>query len=122
MVDWSQREYFKPAEFECKCCNEVVLDDGFMQMLDLARSIAEVPFTITSGYRCQAHNKAVGSKPTSSHPLGLAVDIKASGSRHRFTIVSALLDAGFSRIGIGSDFIHVDNDQDKTGFVIWLYS
>ena len=122
MVDWSQIEYFTPSEFSCKCCGEVELGDSFMQMLDLARSIAGVPFTITSGYRCKEHNEAEGGKPTSSHPLGLAADIKASGSRHRFTILSALLDAGFSRIGIGSDFIHVDNDQNKSGFVVWLYS
>jgi len=122
MVDWSQIENFRPAEFECKCCGEVVLDNSFVQTLDLARTLASIPFTITSGYRCEAHNKAVGGKPTSSHTIGKASDIKVSGSRERFYILSALVDAGFSRIGIGSNFIHVDNDNNKADSVVWLYS
>lgn len=34
-----------------------------------------VPFTITSGYRCQALNKAVGGVPSSYHIEGKACDI-----------------------------------------------
>ena len=126
MINWSAIEHFKASEFSCNCpslCDaEDVMDGAFISKLDLARSLSDVPFIINSGYRCLAYNRTLpGSKDTSSHTTGLAADIKATGSRQRFTIVSALLDAGFTRIGIGSDFIHVDNDSDKAAEVIWLY-
>lgn len=113
--------YFKEEEFKCKCCGQVVLDLDFISMLDEARHIADIPFIINSGYRCPVHNKAVGSKPTSSHIKGCAVDIKVGGSRPRAKILSSLMKVGFNRIGIGKDFIHVDNDKDKPSQVIWLY-
>jgi len=76
---------------------------------------------ITSGYRCEEHNREVGGKGTSSHPKGLAADIKCDDLSYRFLLVEALLKAGFTRIGIGKDFIHVDLDTDKTQNLIWVY-
>jgi len=32
-----------------------------------------------------------------------------------------LLEVGFTRIGIGNTFIHVDIDKDKSQNVIWTY-
>lgn len=37
------------------------------------------PITITSGYRCKQVNDAIGSKDTSQHRIGCAVDIKVKG-------------------------------------------
>ena len=68
-----------------------------------------------------AHNKEVGGVPTSSHLLGLAVDIRCANSRERFDLINVLLKKGFNRIGIGSTFIHVDIDLDKSPNVIWTY-
>jgi len=76
---------------------------------------------ITSGYRCEAHNKEVGGKGTSSHLKGLAADIKCDDSGFRFPLVGALLKAGFKRIGMGKDFIHIDLDPDKPKNMIWVY-
>ena len=74
-----------------------------------------------SGYRSKAHNQKVGGVPQSSHRLGKACDIACIGSRHRFLIVNALIEAGFNRIGIAKNFIHVDNDMNKSSNVIWTY-
>ena len=54
-------------------------DNGMktLQMLERIRSHLGTPITITSGYRCEALNKAIGSKPGSDHLLALAVDFKA---------------------------------------------
>ena len=114
-------KFFKEKEFACKCCGQVKLDEEFGALLDEARKLAGVPFKLTSGYRCPEHNKAVGSKPTSSHTKGLAVDISATDSRTRFLILDALLAVGFTRIGIADTFIHVDLDTDKSQEVIWTY-
>jgi uncharacterized protein YcbK (DUF882 family) len=89
-------------------------------MLDLARELAEVPFKITSGYRCEKHNQEVGGVKNSSHLKGYAVDIYVSNNLARLQILKGLIIAGLRRIGIGKDFIHVDVDPEKTNNV-WLY-
>jgi uncharacterized protein YcbK (DUF882 family) len=92
-----------------------------LQMLDMARHLSKVPFTITSGYRTPEHNKKVKGKPDSAHLRGFAADIACTDSRSRAKMIKALLDVGFNRIGIGRTFIHVDNDPDKPKEVIWHY-
>jgi len=75
----------------------------------------------TSGYRCPEYNKAVGGKSDSSHLKGLAADIRAQTSSERFAIVNGLVKAGFVRIGMGRDFIHVDMDMSKPQHLMWVY-
>lgn len=43
-------------------------------LMEKVRSLLGHPIRITSGYRCSALNKMVGSKPTSLHVNGLACD------------------------------------------------
>ncbi len=115
-------KYFKLEEFKCPCCGRVAMDYDFIDKLDEARAIANIPFIITSGYRCEKHNKEVGGKYNSSHLVGKAVDIEVKNSYERFKILQALIKVGFKRIGIANNFIHVDNDiNDKPCPVIWLY-
>lgn len=114
--------FFKPSEMACKCgCGGTINDNELYTYLDIARDFADIPFVINSGYRCEAHNKAVGGKPTSSHTKGLAVDIKATTSTQRAKILHGLVLAGFTRIGIAKSFIHADLDTDKSQDVCWLY-
>ncbi|WP_419783450.1 YcbK family protein [Maridesulfovibrio sp.] len=108
----------------CPCCKECKLDPYLLEKLDAARSLAGVPFTINSGYRCAEHNQAVGGKPNSSHQGGYAVDIAADNSPQRAAILRGLIMAGFERIGIADNFIHVDIDPEKLerfGPVTWVY-
>jgi|LGVF01.2.fsa_nt_gb uncharacterized protein YcbK (DUF882 family) len=113
--------HFKKGEFACHCCGVEKIHHAFLLRLDKARKIAGVPFKITSGYRCQSHNAAVGSRPTSSHVKGRAADLAVIGNRMRFLVLAALIKAGFTRIGIGEGFIHVDSDIEKSQNVTWLY-
>lgn len=48
-----------------------------LEMMERIRFHIDAPITITSGYRCEALNRAVGSKPGSDHTLAFAVDFKA---------------------------------------------
>jgi len=123
-------KYFKRKEFECPLAK----DDGenmcasFLQKLDTARGMAKIPFKINSGYRSPAHNTAVGGVKNSSHmniPCN-AADISARSSNEKFLILVSLMAQGFTRFGIGENFIHVDSDDtknggDKTPNVIWDY-
>lgn len=115
---------FQPNEFACNdgCGGGYSdMDAKFLAALDEARSLAGIPFTLTSAYRCANHNKAVGGVANSSHTTGHAVDILARSGREKWIIVNALVASGFNRIGIAGSFIHVDNDPSKTPRVIWDY-
>lgn len=115
-------KYFKSEEFECKCgCKSNDMQPVTLAKLEMARALAGVPFVITSGYRCEVHNKAVGGKSESAHTKGYAVDIKAVGSSERYSIVFALMSVGFTRLGFSKTFIHVDNDPSLPQKVIWDY-
>lgn len=113
--------YFEMYEFQCPCCATNETQVPFINKLDRARKIAGVPFKITSGYRCSAHNTQVGGVVMSAHRDGVACDIACTSSSARFRIVHALIEVGFTRIGIGRDFIHVDMDDRKPNMLIWLY-
>lgn len=98
----------------------------FLELLDFAREESGTPFKITSGFRTEAYNKDLlkrGYKASknSSHLKGCAADISCTDSVKRSLIVRALINVGFTRLGIAKSFIHVDNDPDKPD-AIWLYS
>ena len=116
--------YVTADEFTCKCgCNQNDISMQLVSRLNTARQKAGVPFIINSGYRCKSHNAAVGSKST-VHVKGLAADIRTLDSRTRYKVLTALIEQGFSRIGIAKSFIHVDIG-DHAGFdpeVVWTYN
>ena len=122
-------KYFKHEEFASPDVphSGSYMDDDFVTMLDNAREIAGIPFKINSGFRTQEHHNAIykrlGKEPTkSAHLIGKAADIHCTDSRSRFIIISALLDAGISRVGISNTFIHCDTaEKGKTQNVIWTY-
>ena len=93
---------------------------AFVEKLQIARDKAGIPFRITSGWRCERHNKAVGGSKNSDHLQGKGADIAVKGSHERFLIIWALIAAEFNRIGIGPNFIHA-GDGDGVSEVIWLY-
>lgn len=114
--------YFKTEEFACKCgCGRAEMMPSTLSKLVTARHKAGIPFKITSGFRCKAHNKAVGGKPDSAHTSGYAVDIEASVSPARYLIVKNLIEAGFTRIGIAKGFIHADDSPMLPQNVMWEY-
>ena len=108
-------KYFKELD------NLDKMDKTFLLKLDKARERAGIPFVINSAYRSPEHNAKIGGKPNSSHLKGLAVDISVTNSRQRFIVLNALLEVGFTRIGIADTFIHVDLDKGKSKDVIWTY-
>jgi uncharacterized protein YcbK (DUF882 family) len=118
-----EAKFFTEKELACKCgCGVCNMAPSFVQRLDMARRIAGVPFHINSGYRCSRRNEAVGGVSDSSHTKGWAVDIGVSDGPSRFKIVRALIEAGFTRLGIGLSLIHVDSDPAKPPVSIWTYA
>ena len=72
---------FDIAEFECRgsnCCDHTavihpLLSDGLQHLRDKTR----VPIYVTSGFRCQRHNKEVNGSLESYHTKGMAADINS---------------------------------------------
>jgi zinc D-Ala-D-Ala carboxypeptidase len=58
----------------------------------VAEAVHDVPVIITSGYRCVALNRALGSADTSDHILAAAVDFKAPSFGSAFHVARALAD------------------------------
>lgn len=99
------------------------MQDQFLQRLTRARKHANVPFSISSGYRTPKHNKKVGGVRGSAHTKGFAADIRCrkKESAKRFKIIQSLILVGFTRIGVSDNFIHVDCDPSKNEDRIWTY-
>lgn len=116
-------KYFTYREFDSPDLKDSgkLVSNELISMLDVARKKYGKSLVINSGYRTIEHNAEVGGKPDSSHLKGLAVDISCTKSTDRFKLEGILREVGFSRIGIGSTFIHVDIDKEKTQKVLWTY-
>lgn len=118
--------FFPDYEVTCHCgCGNNRVSPRFMRKLIAARTDAEIPFSMNRICSCPGHNAKIGGSPTSSHistsgKMACAGDIACSDSACRGIIVTALIKAGFRRIGIAKTFIHVDDDPKKPE-CIWLY-
>ena len=62
-------------------------------ILEPVRDIVHKPVQVTSGYRSQKVNNAVGSHPHSQHTLGCAADIKVQGVTPD-VLIKAIIGAG----------------------------
>lgn len=123
------KDYFPDHEIECKCgCGAKNLHPDTRRKLNVARELAGIPFVPVSACRCPKHNKAEGGKDHSAHVTTpeqdcRAMDIATPDSRTRYKVLTALLKAGFTRIGIAKTFIHADDGEGApyAPEVAWLY-
>ena len=118
---------FSLKEFGCSCgCGKNEIKIELLEALQEVRDVLDDSMTITSGYRCEEHNKAVGGVNTSSHVQGWAADIAIPNSSYAYDIMEALFETKkFHRIGYGKMggqlVLHVDIDVNKTPRVMWGY-
>lgn len=120
--------FFTSEEFACKCKNmncegkppKLAMQSTLVQALNRVREEFGKPITVTSGYRCPAHNKAIGGSPKSQHMMGTAVDIQpASGKKEDLERLYQLCleEKAFTGVGDGRKkrFVHVDCRALKAG-------
>jgi len=91
------------------------LQPALAARLDAARELAGVAFIITAGLA----EPGGPHVPGSAHLAGWAVDLRVSSSHQRFAILKALLDVGFTRVGVYDHHLHVDADPTKPQDVCW---
>lgn len=101
--------------------------DAFMDRLEDLRVAYGRPMSLSSAYRCAAHNAAVSSTGTDGpHTTGRAVDVLVSGPE-AFKLIQLAVSRGFTGIGVKQKgdgrFIHLDDlpDGSHPRPRIWSY-
>ena len=98
---------FTRNELACPCCGACEMCPVFLVRLQVWRDLLGVPVSLASAYRCREHNKEVGGRPGSMHPLGKAVDpVIIPKLRYRMIELAHKLE--FSGIGLGKTKMHLD--------------
>lgn len=99
-------ENFNLKEFQCSCCGTVKIDPELVRRLQAMRDELGVPIIVNSGYRCPAHNKAVGGAKDSQHLVGKAADITARDLPRLMLLAEKYFhDQG---LGLYKNYVHVD--------------
>ncbi len=112
-------KYFSLSEFDCKETGENNMNPEFLEKLDALRNYCGLPFIITSGYRSPSHSLEAIKEIPGTHAQGIAADIKITNSAHRYSLIKAALEHGFTGIGVAGDFIHLDIRSSLP--VMWTY-
>lgn len=106
--------FFDLKEFECKCADkhcegkmpQLRMNPSLIQALNRIREELGKPIKVNSGFRCTAHNAAVGGVPHSTHRTGYAADIVSDDMDKMLELIEA--EKEFKGIGVAKTFIHVD--------------
>ena len=104
-------KHFHLSEMECHCgeCETTLVDMEHMKKLELIRQHFSVPITITSGYRCTAHNASVGGTLKSQHLYGRATDVKVKDIKPSAVwryVTDVII---FDGVGRYNTFTHIDS-------------
>lgn len=113
-------KFFSRTEFNLctPSCDLEDMDEDFLKKLDHLREVCDFPMTITCAYRSVEYDKSKGRTGNSYHTRGRAVDIYCTNSYRRFAIVHHAPFCGLNGIGVGSNFVHVD---DRIVQTMWTY-
>jgi uncharacterized protein YcbK (DUF882 family) len=106
---------FSRNEFACKgvgCCGgSAPINIDLVKALQNLRDLAGVPLVISSGFRCNTHNRNVGGVSNSQHVTGFGVDVLIPEG---FTIgkieelARRVQSFKMGGIGLYSSWIHLD--------------
>ena len=111
-------KFLLKSEYTCSHCGSLPPDfdfypyEEFFDIFDDIREEWGKPIIINSGYRCPAHNSAVGGSPLSAHVFGLALDCDCKDDDEVDKLYAHIVRMYPElRIGVykgGSTFIHID--------------
>jgi uncharacterized protein YcbK (DUF882 family) len=109
---------FYLKEFECHCGCDMprnVMENVFKlsDTLQFLRNRTQNAIRINSAYRCESHNKSIGSNSTSQHVLGKAADITIGKMKPKATadLIERLMDEEVilqGGLGRYNTFTHID--------------
>ena len=116
-------KYFTESEFN-RCtpsCSMKDMDNDFLLLLDKLREKCGFPLVISCAYRSKEWDLKKGRSGNSAHTRGKAVDIRYNSSSTAYAIVKNAMELGIKRIGVGKNFIHIDNDDSLPQNVLFNY-
>lgn len=103
-------------QLKCRCCGVNNCTPQLVMLLHDLELEWMFPLHISSGYRCEKHNAAVGGATHSKHMEGLAVDVELEPDEiDKFILVAK--NVGFRGIGKGKNFVHIDLGPKRS----WAY-
>ena len=112
---------FKVSEFLCHgsgCCTDGKVDEKLVQILQQIRDHFGKPVHISSAYRCETWNKAVGGVSRSYHCYGQAADIKvedtAPAEVAKYVESLGVLGIGLYETDADGYFVHIDTRTSKS--------
>lgn len=112
---------FRVSELLCKgsgCCTQGKIDDKLVEILQNIRDHFGKPVYISSAYRCEPWNKAVGGVENSYHRYGQAADIKVEGVAPaevaKYAESIGILGIGLYETDADGHFVHVDTRTSKS--------
>jgi uncharacterized protein YcbK (DUF882 family) len=85
------------------------MEPDLILSLEQARREINMPIIVNSGYRCPAHNKAIGGATRSYHMMGMAADIHCKDMAALYQAILKI--PAIKGVGIYhglTGFIHVD--------------
>ena len=120
------QSYFQDSEFHCRCgrptCDAPrAPHPELLTRLNIMRALYGAPLVVTSGNRCRFWNTHEGGKKNSEHLTGEAADVQCTNSVDRWLMDEAARQAGFDRLGLGKDFLHVGVSRELPQKVLWHY-
>jgi len=123
--EWS---YYTEDALRCKCgCGVCAMDDDAVEVFDLLRYQAtqrwgaDLPFIVTSGYRCPTYDSSPRVGGMGLHPTGCCIDIAVLDARKRWVILRmAFSHPRIFGVGIGEGMLHLDTiRRDRPR--VWTY-
>lgn len=111
---WDSIKHFKQSEFTCKCgCGLNNMNLKVVKIADKVREHFGSPAIVTSGTRCQKHNKEVGGVSNSRHLQGKAIDMYVQGvsGEDLLSYLQTLVNSGelrYTYLITGSNACHFD--------------
>jgi len=90
--NWKLTENFNLKEFECPCCNRVMIHPRLVRILQLVREHLGRPVKINSGFRCDRHNNYIGGSEFSRHLIGEAVDVTVVSDKYAKEFIDMLME------------------------------
>lgn len=108
--------HFSREEFACQCgCGFDTVDAKLLEVLEVIRQHYKCPVKITSGCRCEQHNKNIGGADKSQHVQGRAADIQVACA-HPHEVLDLLNKYYPDALGVGEypRWIHIDSRDQKS--------
>lgn len=110
-------EHYLYSDFICPCCDLLRVVPAFYRHIGLLEKMRQElgkGIIVSSGYRCEKHNKTIGGAPKSWHLL-FATDIKPEDGdiktlNEMYHIAVAV---GFGGIGRYEKHLHIDLRPEK---------